>query len=211
MHRIGDVTIETVQCLAETTGATPWWAVPTATLLVGAATAAVAIFSIVKTSSNARAALTEAGVVAGRQIDAATANARRQTQATVISASRQRWIDAVRDDVAALLSEELKHRALKGQSDALTEGTQAWKEMNLHLPALYLLQNRLELRLNPTKPLHTALQAATDTLVGTDDPKQAGAAARAVVVAAKALLKEEWERVKREATGDYPVSSASET
>jgi len=209
MYRFGDVTIETVQCLAGTASTAPW-AVPLATLVVGTATAAVAVISIRTSSANAKAALTQAGTAARSQIDASTDNARRQTRATVISASRQRWIDAVRDDVAALLSEELRHRALKAEKGALTPGTRAWKEMNLHLPALYLVQNRLTLRLNPTKPLHTALQNAADSLVTTDDPKQSDIAARAVVSAAKILLKEEWERVKREATGDFPVSSAAE-
>jgi hypothetical protein len=183
----------------------PWWAVPLATLLVGVATVVVAIYSIRVSSKNARAGVAAAGVIAQAQIDTATANARRQTQASVISSARQRWIDAIRDDVSALLSADLAYRT--SDAGANKPGTPGWAAMSANLHELYRLRSRLELRLNPTKPLHIALTQAIEALMNSDGDDKL---ARAVAGAAKILLKEEWERVKREATGDFPLSAASE-
>jgi DNA repair exonuclease SbcCD ATPase subunit len=146
----------------------------------------------------------------GRQIDAQLKIAARQSRASVVSASRQRWIDAIRDDVAEFLSLEDAYKTLQARLDPAAEKPETvMADEEALTRRRVLLRKRIELRLNPAKEHHQALLHALDMLMSA----KAADPVRELDVRdkTKALLKQEWERVKREATGAEPLSTPAET
>jgi hypothetical protein len=144
-----------------------------------------------------------------RQIDAQLLIAARQSRASVVSASRQRWIDAIRDDVAEFLSTEdaVKALALGGirtlaGTDAMIADEEALTRRRV------LLRKRIELRLNSAKEHHVALLHAIDLHMASAEPDPIREAE--VRDRTKTLLKAEWERVKREASGAEPLTTPAE-
>lgn len=89
--------------------------------------------------------------VASRQITSAQELARKQVQASVVSANRQKWVDSVRDDISTFLSEldvvraSLAHHALTPSERAIA------------VRPLVLVYARVRLRLNPAKPKHVEI------------------------------------------------------
>jgi hypothetical protein len=72
-------------------------------MITAGATALVAVAALVSAGVAFMSVKTQAGAAAA-QIKAATEAAPLQSAANVVSASRQRWIDAVRDDIAEYLT-----------------------------------------------------------------------------------------------------------
>jgi len=142
-----------------------------------------------------------------RLIRAQLTIASRQSRASVVSASRQRWIDALREDIAEFLSVENAFRSLRSAGSFIASGHDA---INAEARALEqkrrLLRKRIELRLNPTEDEHEALLQAMDAYMQTDD----GVKEKEVRVRTKEILKLEWERVKREAAGTEPFASPAD-
>jgi len=144
-----------------------------------------------------------------RQIEAQLNIAARQSRASVVSASRQRWIDAIRDDVAEFLSVEDAFKALRSRGSMISAGQHAiLADEEALTRRRVLLRKRIELRLNPVKDHHQALLHAMDLHMATSAPDPL----REVDVRdkTKALLKQEWERVKREASGTEPLTTPAE-
>ncbi len=145
-----------------------------------------------------------------KQIAAQLQIAARSSRASVVSASRQRWIDAIREDVAEFLSLEDAYKAARLRSDATGAGQDAIAaDMEALTRRRVLLRKRIELRLNPDKDHHQALLHAMDLHMSAREPDPI----RELDVRdkTKALLKQEWERVKREASGAEPLSTPAET
>lgn len=129
--------------------------------------------------------------------------AARQSRATVVSASRQRWIDALREDIAEFLSVEAAFRSLRSSGGFHVSGQDAIKaEARALQQKRRLVRKRVELRLNPTEEDHESLLRSMDEYTHSgEDHKEED-----VPVKTKEILKLEWERVKREATGAEPLS-----
>lgn len=131
---------------------------------------------------------------------------RRQFDATVLSTSRQKWIDALRDLLADLMSQ------LAGLSVLKTQWSGEWDRgagllhsdpaLVARLERLVLVRWKIRLMLNLNEPDHREL----DQLIGDavqhlrDEPPRgsdADADIEAISWQAKGILKREWERVKR--------------
>lgn len=147
-------------------------------------------------------------IVANRQIATKTIRAQidiaaRNSRATVVSANRQKWIDAVREDVADFISIRSQIETLKsagsfhgaGQDALLTE------ERGLRTK-LVMLQARIEMRLNHGEEDHLALLAALDRY----DQEVSTEAATTLRAAGRKIFKEEWTRLKKEASGINPFA-----
>jgi len=135
-------------------------------------------------------------------INAQTNIGARTSRATVVSANRQKWIDAIRDDVAEFISLRKldAYRDTAKHIPGAVEATHA--EQIETLAAKERLLARIEMRLKWTGPKaeadHIALVRALHRLAlrfGEDE---------AVKEAASKIFKDEWERLKKEAAGIDP-------
>lgn len=141
-------------------------------------------------------------IVSKRQMQTALAVAQKQ----VIAPMRQKWIDALRDRVAEIISTtHWYYVAGADQSTILSEEAdadeQAAAQSQLVERKVIFLLNQVDLMLNPKEIDHIELLAALNQLrnaaftSATDFPN-------AVIVAnkrCKAVLKREWDRLKQEA------------
>jgi hypothetical protein len=127
----------------------------------------------------------------------------RQSRAAVVSANRQKWIDALRDDVAEFLTTVTTYRAVHF-ADGYTSGSREALliEERAARRTMRLVRHRIELRLNPDEFEHNSFLAALDAHIASDDDRDT---ANMVVAQAKAIFKAEWRRLKLEASGIDPV------
>ena len=131
--------------------------------------------------------------------------ARRQFSATVLSGNRQKWIEALRDDLAELISLLATGLVVKSK----------WKDKWEHgrgplnaEPALLdkferivLTQARIQLLINPADPDHQRLSEAIEAAAGRLQSEQAldtetEADIRNIVGLSQSIIKREWQRVK---------------
>lgn len=136
--------------------------------------------------------------VARRQNSTALAVARQQIHAELVSASRQSWIGALRDAVAEFLA------ALPMLGVSFRTSTETQHEQHERLARVALLRAKINLLVNPGEADHQQLVKLVDevfsVVLSMDDSKTSiiGDKQRQVVALAQKILKEEWERVKRE-------------
>ena len=130
--------------------------------------------------------------------------ARRQINANVISVSRQKWIETLRDHTAeftALLSASAVFK-LARKGDVLDEIANNLPLLE-KVQRIVLVQYKIRLLINPTEADHRDFMAAVDSAlkrVQTDvelDITALTADIEAVTLRAQAILKHEWVRVKR--------------
>lgn len=125
----------------------------------------------------------------------------RSSRAAVVSANRQKWIDAIRDDLAEFIASRSQMELLgrhgsfeaSGQDQILAEARQLRNRA-------VMLRARVEMRLNHKEDDHLALLAAMDRYDQELSP-EADAALRLV---ARGIFKAEWTRLKKEASGIDP-------
>ena len=132
--------------------------------------------------------------------------ARRQFNASVLSANRQKWIETLRDLLAELISllvtalvvkenwqgswERGGHAAVAGNSELLAK-----------LERIVLVQNKIRLLLNPSEDDHIHLYRTIDVAFkrirdeGPSD-KESEADIDTIIKLSQAILKREWQRVK---------------
>ncbi|UBT80406.1 hypothetical protein LCH33_003829 [Pseudomonas amygdali] len=148
-----------------------------------------------------------------------------------VSAKRQIWIDELRKDIARYLSlwQEISFRWDAIVSEPRTEeisdqALNAFKKpiAEMRMEALEL-QLRIELRLNMTESDHQELKALMEkletstilfprtasSLPPADIQKVFGAIRQELIVKSQKILKEEWERVKKESYADPSASAFS--
>lgn len=125
----------------------------------------------------------------------------RTSRAAVVSANRQRWIDAVRDDVSDFIATR-SHLALVAKAGSFEQaGQDAIMREERELRAKLLrLRSRIELRINRTEPEHLNLLKALDRY----DREFSDESDNDLRVQAGAIFKSEWERLKKEAAGTNP-------
>jgi hypothetical protein len=148
-----------------------------------------------------------------------------------VSAKRQIWIDELRKDIARYLSlwQEICYRWDAIVSEPRTEeisdqALNAFKQpiAEMRLEALEL-QLRIELRLNMTEVDHQELknlmkeletstilfQRTASSLPPADIQKVFGTIKQQLIAKSQKILKDEWERVKKESYADPSVTSSS--
>ena len=131
--------------------------------------------------------------------------ARRQFNATVLSANRQKWIETLRDMLAELLSllvtalvvkEKWKDRWDKGRGPLIEDAALLDK-----VQQMVLSQSKIRLLLNPTEPDHLRLSRAIDAAfkrLQSEESSDAETEADIELITslAQSILKREWQRVK---------------
>jgi hypothetical protein len=130
-----------------------------------------------------------------RQNRNAAVIARRQINATVISASRQAWIDTLRDSIANFQA-TLYQVGFRGTHsyDRAENDTKMQVAIQLHA--------RIALLIHPSEPDHKELllliQKALSVAytVGEDGRREMAIVQAAITEKAQSILKREWERVK---------------
>ncbi len=126
----------------------------------------------------------------------------RASRAAVVSANRQKWIDAIRDDVAEFISLRKldAYRTAFAQRMNSMEPTHAEQMETLVIKERLLA--RIEMRLKWTGPNaeadHKALVAALHNYAANAGQEDA------VKTIASKIFKDEWERLKKEASGIAP-------
>jgi hypothetical protein len=144
-----------------------------------------------------------------RQNMTAARIAHAQMQASVVSASRQRWIDDVRATVSEFLAAVAElHYVVK------SKGAEAWPE-DERAEKIVFLRAKASLLLNPVEDDHQRLLGLMNEmslgLALSSDPlsiREINRLHHDVTRQAQTILKREWERVKR---GEVPMQLTGET
>jgi hypothetical protein len=131
--------------------------------------------------------------------------AKRQINANVLSANRQRWIDTLRDMLAEVVSLLASGWIItsRWQSRADMTAVAADAALLQKLERVVLVQWKIRLLLNPAEGDHQALYQAIETATArlqSDAPdvsERLRADVETIARLAQAILKREWERVKR--------------
>jgi hypothetical protein len=125
----------------------------------------------------------------------------RSSRAAVVSANRQRWIDAVRDDVAEFISTRAQIRVLEKAGSMDRSGQDALLAEERHLRTkLVMLRARVEMRLNWKEEAHAKLLELMDTY----DQEPSHMHDVSLRTTARGIFKGEWTRLKQEASGIDP-------
>jgi hypothetical protein len=132
--------------------------------------------------------------------------ARRQFNANVLSANRQKWIEALRDLLAELVSLLVAALVMRSKwKEKWDHGrgpTAADPEMLAKLERIVLVQWKIRLLINPTEPDHQELHRTIDLafkriqLEDSPDSETEGDIEN-ITRLAQAILKREWQRVKQ--------------
>ena len=131
--------------------------------------------------------------------------ARRQFNATVLSANRQKWIETLRDMLAELIS--LLVTALIVRSTSKTKWDKGRGPVGENaallekLERIVLAQSKIRLMLNPHESDHQQLYRAIDSafkrLQSEDSPdSETETDIETITTLAQTILKREWQRVK---------------
>jgi hypothetical protein len=132
--------------------------------------------------------------------------ARHQFKANVLSANRQKWIDAFRDRLAELLSVLNAAQVIKRASvDDWRGGAGPVKENPALLDKLektFMAVAQIQLLTKGAEPAHQALNSAISAALGylqEDELWEADLSARVVEISGlgRSIIREEWGRVKR--------------
>jgi len=131
--------------------------------------------------------------------------ARRQFNATVLSANRQKWIESLRDMLAELVSLLVAALVIKSEwRDKWDRGRPAFKADSRlidKLERIVFAQSKITLLLNPTQSDHRKLVQVIDAALKrlqseqATDEETAGDIA-AITELAQSILRREWQRVK---------------
>src|SRR5262245_38694017 len=131
--------------------------------------------------------------------------AKRQFNANVLSANRQKWIETLRDLLAELISQLVSVLVVKhqwqGKWNQGLDAIAANPGLMGKLERIVLVQWKIRLLINPNEPDHQALYAAIDTAfkrLQTDSAKDGETEAdiENITRLAQTILKNEWQRVK---------------
>lgn len=124
--------------------------------------------------------------------------AKRQIRASVVSTSRQKWIDSLRDQLAEFIAAAHVMGLHRGLNMIETP------EFNSRLEQLRLIESKVLLLLNPNEADHKVLAATIGALIpqlfGGDELSKRKVAKEAlprITEQSQSILKREWERVKR--------------
>jgi hypothetical protein len=132
--------------------------------------------------------------------------ARRQINANIVSANRQRWIESLRDLIAEMVSllaaVIVVKEGLKGRWNEGRGAIEADPKLLAKLERIVLVQWKIRLMINPHEADHQALYRAFESAFvharSEDTPaSEVEADIESITRLAQPILKREWERVKR--------------
>lgn len=132
--------------------------------------------------------------------------ARRQFNANVLSTNRQKWIEALRDMVAELISLIVSalviRSAWKSKWDKGRGPLREDKALLVKLERIVLVESKIRLLLNPIEADHQQLYEAIGTAIKrlkTEESLDADTEADIETIArlSQVILKREWQRVKQ--------------
>jgi hypothetical protein len=132
--------------------------------------------------------------------------ARRQFRTNVLSANRQKWIETLRDLIAELISllvaVQVVKMEWKGKWNRGLDAIAADPKLLGKLEHLVLVQWKIRLLINPKEVDHQELYRAIDTAlkrIQSEELKDSETEAdlENITKLGQAILKREWERVKR--------------
>lgn len=129
--------------------------------------------------------------VARRQTTSALDVASKQVHANVVSTNRQKWIDALRDDLAAFITESSTARA------RVASGRISASELYEIAKPMILLYNRLRLRLNPGEEDHREVIETVKMILQDIRASNVADLEERVAALGQTILKREWTRVKQ--------------
>lgn len=130
--------------------------------------------------------------------------ARRQFKASVVSSTRERWIEVLRDAIAEYIA-MVTSVALSARHTKVADAQIAYADSDLNKVAerIVFMRSRILLMINPGKFVHRDLRESIDAVHHvlvenmTIDLEQWRGHLEAITVAGHAVLDAEWERVKR--------------
>jgi len=132
--------------------------------------------------------------------------ARRQFNATVLSANRQKWIESLRDMIAELLSLLVAAAVIKSRWKAKWDQGRGPLGENPALlekvERMVLSRSKIGLLTKPSKPDHqqpcAAIDAAFNRLLSEESHEvETESDIQGITALAQSILKREWQRVKR--------------
>jgi len=132
--------------------------------------------------------------------------AKKQINATVLSANRQKWIESLRAALAEFLSLLVAAQVVKANWKDEWDGGRAPLQKDPKLldkvQRMVLSQAEIKLLINPTEPDHQHLLVAIDTALrrlreGTSSDAETEKDIQVITEMAQKILKREWQRVKR--------------
>ena len=112
--------------------------------------------------------------------------------AETVSQSRNKWLNEMRSFIATMLAEVQKPPSIENVKD--NNSSSAYPERT---NAYWKARNEIMLRLNLNEPLHLMLKNEILNLDNNSDEKTI----ENIIAISQTLLKEEWEKVKKEAGG----------
>ena len=123
--------------------------------------------------------------------------AKRQIRASVVSASRQKWIDALREQLSEITA-ALRVIGLHRRFETIPQ-----VELDDRIENLALLESRISLLLNPNEEDHKEISAIIRQAIdkigeGSERDKRVAIQAQLISLVAQSqvVLKREWKRVK---------------
>ena len=132
--------------------------------------------------------------------------AKRQINANVLSANRQKWIESLRDAISELIGLLVTALVVKSGWHEQWEGGRGILNKNAALldkvERMVFTESKIRLLINPTEPDHQRLLAAIETALARLRSEKAddGGTEKDIQIItqlAQAILKREWQRVKR--------------
>ncbi len=118
--------------------------------------------------------------------------------AETVSQSRNKWLNAMRDFISTMLA-EIQNPCPIAKDDEVCKKECVLKSNNtLRTNKYWKARNEILLRLNLNEPLHLMLRNEILQLDSYNDKKTI----EDIILISQSLLKEEWEKVKKEAKGE---------
>lgn len=145
------------------------------------------------------------------QLDAQRRISARVSRASVVSANRQKWIDALREDLASFLAADfalLDDNNVDEDDLSEVEKSRLYDRIREAKQTRRLMQRRIQLRLNMEKSHHEALYKDIRALMPATGEEHRTIRVR-LIKSAQSFLRAEWLRVKAEA-GDWEDAVSSE-
>ena len=121
-----------------------------------------------------------------------------QLFAETVSESRNKWLNEMRAFISTMLAEVKNHCSLGKGKEICKNADCQFKSANTRTNEYWKARNEIMLRLNLNEPLHLMLKNEILQLDNGKDDKTI----EKIILISQSLLKEEWEKVKKEAKGE---------
>ena len=121
--------------------------------------------------------------------------------AKTVSESRNKWLNEMRDFISTMLAEVKNPCPLGKDKDICKNAECQLHSTDTRTNKYWKARNEIMLRLNLNEPLHLMLKNEILQLDNSKDDKDDKTVEKIILIS-QSLLKEEWEKVKKEAKGE---------